>query len=1021
MRAQSGRVLSLLLAVTVTAAIAVPPGWAFGNDPPALGGVLTRPAVKPPAAAAGAAKKTTSPIPAKAMASAVGPIPSRSVIDTRVTYSAAQAPAVIDPLAPSVPGELVVVLDSSIVAPSTQRALEARGGTVEHVKGDGALLLVTAPGGVSDPVFTQFAKDSAGVAWVQPNYVYRKASFDPRFSEQWGLTAIHAPQAWTVTRGKSAVVVAVVDTGVDYTHPDLVDRVDTANDYDFVNGDSDAVDDNGHGTHVAGIIAATADNGIGVAGVAPECRVLPVKVLDSKGSGDTIGVAAGIRYAADAGAKIINLSLAGPSDATMGDAVAYAQLKGCIVVAAAGNEGLGSASYPAGYDQVIGVGATDSSNVRATFSNHGIGVDIAAPGVNILSTTLGGGYEPLSGTSMASPFVSAVTALVWSVNATATASETIARVLGTAAPLNADIGGLVRADRAVTPPGSSADDQIPGVALTASPVAGTLAADVDPNDVYSVYLGQGQTLDAALTMPPGADFDLLLYGPDATGLEATGSVVTSGSPGSDPARVSYTAAVTGVYYLDASAHTGEGLYTVTWTRAGVSDDNLPGIVLPATPVKGTLSQNGDLRDIYRIDLKTDEQLSVYMAGLPGVDYDLWLYGPGSTSIDVDVPIMKRESAYPDELLRYVATAPGTYSLMVYAFKGSGSYELDWTTVDPFNPDDDIPGVPAPASPVFGTVGGLSDTDDVYKVHLQAGQSIDCTLTPQETTDPPPMLYLFDPTQITDAFETSVAQATTYGESKSLEYVAESTGYYYVDVYSGGDPTAYQLDWSTTRAPDDNITGVPALSTRIFGELGVTTDTDDIYRVHAYAGQWISASLTGSSVVEGVSTDFDLYLYSREATDTRRAMPVAKADGSLYPKTVGYRAPATGYYYLQAHAFAGEGTYWLTWSAKPFATVSTQIAPYGVSRGHSFTVYGYVAPRHTSGTYLATLKFYLRNSQGAWVYHHSVRARRYYYSRTKTKYRASVSLPHKGRWRVRALHEDAGHAASYSGYHYITVR
>ena len=1016
MRARSGRVLSLFLAIAVSAAIAVPPGWAFGDGPLATGGALKRPALKTPVTAS-AIKKSGSPIPAKAKASGVEPTSSRSVIDTSVTYSAAEAPAVIDPLAPAVPGELVVVLGSSIFAPSTERALEARGGTVERVEGDDALLLVTAPGGVSDPVFTQLAKDSAGVAWVQPNYVYRTTSSDPLFSQQWGLTKIGAPQAWTVTRGKDTVVVAVVDTGVDYTHPDLVGRVDTANDHDFVNGDSDAMDDNGHGTHVSGIIAATADNGIGGAGVAPECRILPVKVLDSKGSGDTIGVAAGIRYAADAGAKIINLSLAGPSDATMGDAVAYAQDKGCIVVAAAGNDGLGSASYPAGYDQVIGVGATDPTNARAAFSNHGIGVDIAAPGVNILSTTLGGGYESLSGTSMASPFVSGVTALVWSVNATATASETIARVVGTAAPLNADIGGLVRADRAVAPPGSSADDQIPGVALTAPPVAGTLAADTDPNDVYSVYLGQGQTLDAALTMPPGADFDLLLYGPDATGLEATGSVVTSDLLDSNPARISYTAPATGWYYLDASARIGAGPYTLTWTRTGVSDDNLPGIALPASPVNGALGQSGDLVDIYRVYLNTDEQLSVYMAGPTSADFDLWLFGPGSTSIDVDAPIVKRESAYSDELLRYAATAPGTYSLMVYAYKGSGAYSLDWS-VDPFSPDDDIPGVPLPKSTVTSEVGGLSDTDDVYKVYLQAGQTIDCTLTVLGEVDPPPMLYLFDPTQTTDVFDTSVAEATTYDNPKSLEYVAESTGYYYVDVYSGGDPTPYRLDWSATQAPDDNIQGVDAPSARIFGELGVTTDTDDVYRLHAHAGEWISASLTGSPTE---STDFDLYLYGSEATDTRSAVPVAKADGSLYPKSVGYRAPVTGYYYLQAHAFAGEGTYWLTWSAKPFATVSTPIAPFGVSRGHSFTVYGYVAPRHTSGTYLATLKFYLRNSHGVWVYHHSVRARRVYYSSARTKYRASTSLPHSGRWRVRALHEDAGHAASYSGYHYITVR
>ena len=234
--------------------------------------------------------------------------------------SSVSATIVVDPLAPAVPGELVAVLDSKLVAASSERALEARGARVERVEGD-ASLLIRAPVGMSAPVFTQMAANTAGVAWVQPNYVYREAYVpnDPMYAQQWGLAGIGAPSAWDVTKGKSSVLVAVVDTGVDYTHPDLVGRIDTVNDYDFVNGDADAMDDNGHGTHVSGIIAATQDNGIGGTGVAPGCRILPVKVLSAAGAGDSVGVAAGIQYAADHGAKIINLSLAGsPSDRSHG-------------------------------------------------------------------------------------------------------------------------------------------------------------------------------------------------------------------------------------------------------------------------------------------------------------------------------------------------------------------------------------------------------------------------------------------------------------------------------------------------------------------------------------------------------------------------------------------------------------------------------------------------------------------------------------------------------------------------------
>ena len=1020
MRARYGRLVSLFLAVAVSSAIAVEPITAFGGGSPAAVAAASRGALKAPTKPPGAIRKGSSPVPAKAKASVSGTPRTRSIIDVSVTYTASDAPAVIDPLAPSVPGQLVVVLDSSIVAPSTERALEARGGTVEQVKGNGAVLLVTAPGGVSDPVFTQIAQDAAGVAWVQPNYVYREASSDPLFSQQWGVTRIGAPQAWTVTRGKDTVVVAVVDTGVDYTHPDLVGPVDAAADYDFVNGDSSAMDDNGHGTHVAGIIAAIADNGVGGAGVAPGCRILPVKVLDSKGSGDTVGVAAGIRYAADAGAKIINLSLAGPSDATMGNAVAYAQGKGCVVVAAAGNEGSdGGASYPARYAGVVGVGATDPSNARATFSNYGIGVDIAAPGVNVLSTLPGGGYGSLSGTSMASPFVSAVAALVWSEYSSWDSAHVIDRVLSTAqdiGPVGNDGSfgaGLVRADSAVTGPSAGADDEIPGVALGASPVAGMLDAETDPNDVYSVYLGQGQRLGATVA---GSGSALKLYSSVATRVADPGGIVAI-STGDDRAeRIDYTAPATGWYYLDVFAAGGGGPYSLTWTRTGMSDDNLPGIALPASPVNGTLDVSGDPVDIYKVDLQAGQQLSVYMAGPAAADYDLWLFGPGSTSIDLDAPLVKRESDSSDEWLRYVAAAPGAYSVMVYARQGSGDYRLDWS-IDPFSPDDNIPGVPLPRSSVTSEVGGLSDADDVYKVFLQAGQTIDATLTDLAGAHPQPVLYLFDPTSVDVDVDPWVAEATSTEDPKSLEYTARSTGYHYLDVYSGGDPGPYRLDWSTTLAPDDNIPGVVEASP-IFGSLGATTDTDDVYKVYAHAGDWISGSLTGTP---SGTTDFDLYLYGREATDTRSAVPIAKADGSRYPKTLGYRAPAAGYYYLQEHAFSGEGAYSLTWYVKPFAAVTTPIALFNVGRGHLFTVWGYVAPKHFSGTYLVTLKFYLRNSGGDYVFHHSVRARRYYYPSGKSKYSARVSLPHTGRWRVRALHEDASHTASYSAYHYITVR
>lgn len=1031
MRSRPDRSISLLVSIALTVAIVAPSGVASASSTSGTGRFT---ASRRAAVASGDTGHKGSRFPVKARTFGTSGASAPSVAGVGLLGAAADTTILVDPLAPSIPGELVVALDSVVFAASSERALEARGATVERLKGDSAALLVKTPVGVSDPVFTEVAEDAPGVAWVQPNYIYRATYTpgDPKYSQQWGLRRTGAPAAWDVTRGDAGVVVAVVDTGVDYTHPDLASQVDTANDWDFINGDSNAMDDHGHGTHVSGIIAATMDNGVGGVGVAPQVRILPVKVLDSKGSGDTFGVSAGIRYAADNGARIINLSLAGPSDASMRSAVAYAQGQGCVVVAAAGNDDSSEgASYPARYTDVVGVGATTSGNAHASFSNYGTGVDVSAPGVNILSTLPiaiePSGYASWNGTSMATPFVSGVAALVMSVDPGMSAGAVIQRVLSTAQDLG-DPGfdqvfgyGLVRADLAVEGLETDPDDQIPGAELVSSPATGTLDAATDRHDVYNIYLSAGQTLEASMTGSPGTDFDLALYPPDAAGLEDTASIVAGSWSQGSAEHFAYTAPVGGEYSLDVSAWSGTGSYTLGWKRGGVSDDNIPGVALPPTPVNGTLNKSTDEYDVYHLDLTAGEQLSVEMADPPTADYDLLLFGPEATSI-LDEPIASRESTQPVEIMRYVAKTSGTYYLAVYDFRGSGPYQLDWV-VDPYSPDDNIPGIAMPPSSFEATVGGLADDDDVYKVFLQAGQSLDVTVTTEPQPDPYyPYLFLYPPTA-TDVEMDADSTLEGWYASDGVNYfshVATSTGYFYVDLYSLGDPVGYTVEWSTSSRADDNLPGVPASLSPVHGGLGVSTDTDDVYRIHAHAGQWISASLTGSPSAPATTTDFDLYLYPPGSTSTT-STPLAVSDGGVYPKSFALKAPTSGDYYLQAHAFAGEGTYSLAWSVRSFATVYKPVALSRVTHGYHFTVYGYVAPRHARGTYLVWLKFYKRDSHGVYVFHNSVRARRYYYSSTKTKYKASVSLPHKGAWRVRAMHSDSDLPDVYSVYDYITVR
>jgi thermitase len=266
---------------------------------------------------------------------------------------------------------------------------------------------------------------------------------DPGWINQWGPRQIDAPAAWTVVTGTSKIIIAIVDSGIKLDHEDLVARrwinsaeipgnyidddgngqIDDVNGWHFYQRwtgttyvsaeNANVQDDYGHGTHVAGIAAAAANNGTGITGVAPGARIMPIKVLDQFGTGWYSDIAAGIIYAADNGARVINLSLGGTADSqTLRAAVDYARSRGALVVAATGNTG-GAILYPAAYDPVLAVAATDQSDQIAYFSNRGPQVDVAAPGVDIYSTwPWVSGYFTKSGTSMAAPHVAGLAALI---------------------------------------------------------------------------------------------------------------------------------------------------------------------------------------------------------------------------------------------------------------------------------------------------------------------------------------------------------------------------------------------------------------------------------------------------------------------------------------------------------------------------------------------------------------------------------------------------------------------------------
>jgi subtilisin family serine protease len=241
---------------------------------------------------------------------------------------------------------------------------------------------------------------------------------DPLWGQQWGAALTKAPTAWAVTKGFPSTVVAVLDTGVDQSQPDL--RGAFVAGYDFVNNDADPSDDLGHGTAVAGLVAARGNNGLGGAGSCPRCSIMPVKVAAADGTASEANVASGITWATDHGARVINLSLGGPYGTTVAGAVSYARSRGVLVAAAAGNNGNSNLVYPAANPGVLSVAASQPNDQLYSWSNYGSWVAVAAPGCD-LTTLRGAGYGEFCGTSASTPVVSGLAALAMSYAPTASA------------------------------------------------------------------------------------------------------------------------------------------------------------------------------------------------------------------------------------------------------------------------------------------------------------------------------------------------------------------------------------------------------------------------------------------------------------------------------------------------------------------------------------------------------------------------------------------------------------------------
>ena len=350
-----------------------------------------------------------------------------------VPVAAAESDA--DPAVPAagevVPGEVIVKWRDSAKGPETARAhglsVLAELGTPEASMPE----VVSTAGRPVAQVVAELRADPA-VEYAEPNYVVALAEDpavaavgvnDPKTGPQYSLDRMRVRDAWSLSVGATAGIVAVLDTGIDFGHPDLTGRILPG--HDFVNNDGVAADDNGHGTWVSGIVAANANDGIGIAGISWLDRILPVKIMNASGTGDTSDLTSGIVWATDHGATVINMSVGGfPYSQFVHDAVRYAWDRNVVLVGAAGNNAMQTQFFPASYPEVVSVSATQVDDEFSNWSNYGADVDVSAPGASVLTTNcpvckpieqdISGDhrYTYISGTSFAAPNVAGVVALI---------------------------------------------------------------------------------------------------------------------------------------------------------------------------------------------------------------------------------------------------------------------------------------------------------------------------------------------------------------------------------------------------------------------------------------------------------------------------------------------------------------------------------------------------------------------------------------------------------------------------------
>jgi len=455
---------------------------------------------------------------------------------------------------------------------------------------------------VSVPHHERFSKSQAyrshsKVRCVEPDYVAGVVDVpnDPYFDNdhQWGMFKVKAAEAWDITHGSSNICVAILDTGIDSSHPDLGAKVLAKKNF---SSSSTAEPVNDHGTHVAGIAAAITDNGVGVAGLGYNSSLMNVKVLDDDGTGYYSWIAQGIVWATDNGADVINLSLGGSSfSSTLEQAVDYAWNHGVVVVAAAGNDGSSGHIYPAYYDNCIAVAATDASDNLASWSNYGSWVDVAAPG-SAYSTKTDGQYGYMAGTSMASPHVAGLAGLVFPVASDSNGNGRLNDEVRSRIEDGSDDVGINVAHGRINAYGAVQGSSSPPSPPSAGQISGTVT-DADTREAISGATVNNGTTSAAtnsngsytISNVPQGSYSITA---SANGYQSSSRTITVSSGQTSIANFSLT--------REASATDSMWAESITFSPTG-SELQIKVKVVNSEPVRGArvrLNLKQDGRSIY---------------------------------------------------------------------------------------------------------------------------------------------------------------------------------------------------------------------------------------------------------------------------------------------------------------------------------------------------------------------------------------------------------------------------------------